>query len=154
MNKQTIRAFSAGILFSVIVTLIFIILFQENVKLTEIVKKDFIIIQKDELKQKEEKIKSLEKEITLQSDAKNNVARKDAKQQEAKATLEITLEVEPGMKSQDISEKLTNANIIKNKNEFGDFLTKEGYADKIQIGQYVIDSTMSFKEIADTITEK
>ncbi|MFD2679987.1 hypothetical protein [Bacillus seohaeanensis] len=154
MNKQTIRAFSAGILFSVIVTLIFIILFQENVKLTEIVKEDFIIIQKDELKQKEEKINSLEKEITRQSNAKNNAVKKKTKQQEAKATLEITLEVEPGMKSQDISEKLTNTNIIKNKNEFENFLMQEGYADKIQVGQYVINSTMNFKEIADIITEK
>ncbi|TQR18642.1 endolytic transglycosylase MltG [Psychrobacillus soli] len=57
------------------------------------------------------------------------------------------------MTSSDISSFLEQAGIIQNKQDFEDYLVAQDLSGHIQIGQYELNSTMTMKQIAETITK-
>ena len=56
--------------------------------------------------------------------------------------------------SWDVAKKLKSAGILDDADEFNDYLCDNGYASNIQNGKFIIKSSMSYKEIAETITSK
>jgi len=76
---------------------------------------------------------------------KNNI------QQPAAAS--VTVSIETGMSSNEIAAKLKKAGIIEDSSSFNQFLTKNGYADKLQIGSFVFKNGMTEKEVADILTK-
>lgn len=64
----------------------------------------------------------------------------------------MTLSVEVGMASSEISAQLAEAGIILNKVDMDNYLSDQGLAERIQIGNYELNSSMSLKQIAETIT--
>ena len=54
--------------------------------------------------------------------------------------------------SMDVANKLENAGIIDDADEFNDYLCDNGYSSNIQNGKFTITSDMSYREIAEIIT--
>ncbi|MYL71926.1 hypothetical protein GLW00_13750 [Halobacillus litoralis] len=66
----------------------------------------------------------------------------------------FSIDIVSGTTTDDISEKLIQANIIKDANEFESFMKDNDYSRYIQIGQATLNSGMSHQEIAEAITSK
>lgn len=66
--------------------------------------------------------------------------------------IKTLLHIEPGATSSSISYQLERSGIIKNAKEFDDYLLTQKLSNKIQIGEYDLDSSMSVNKIADIIT--
>lgn len=64
----------------------------------------------------------------------------------------MTLSVEVGMTSSEISAALEDAGIIQNSVDLDNYLSDQGLAGRIQLGNYELTSSMSLKQIAETIT--
>lgn len=64
----------------------------------------------------------------------------------------MTLSIQIGMTSSEISTKLEDAGIILNRVDMDNYLSDQGLAGRIQIGNYELNSSMSLKQIAETIT--
>lgn len=77
----------------------------------------------------------------------------DSEEKAGQSTSNSVLNIQPGMASTDISSYLEKAGIIQNKQDFEDYLEAQGLSGKIQIGEYELNSTMTFKQIAETITK-
>ena len=67
--------------------------------------------------------------------------------------VKTVLEIKSGMKSSDIATSLENAGIIQNKQDFEDYLTAQNMTANIQIGKFEVNSTMTIKQIAESITK-
>ncbi|HBZ09019.1 MAG TPA: hypothetical protein DEO65_03910 [Bacillus bacterium] len=62
------------------------------------------------------------------------------------------LNINGGMTSKEVSRQMEKAEIIKDANEFNDYLAKKKMQQSIQIGDYELTSEMGLEEIAETIT--
>ncbi|OCS88587.1 hypothetical protein [Caryophanon tenue] len=69
-----------------------------------------------------------------------------------KTLYESKLIIYRGITSYDISKKLMDANIITNAIEFEMFLVNGGYHKRLQVGEYRLNSDMSYERIAEIIT--
>ncbi|MFC3039070.1 hypothetical protein ACFOGI_02220 [Virgibacillus xinjiangensis] len=65
----------------------------------------------------------------------------------------ITLAIEPGMASSDVSFMLEKEGIVEDSKEFNTYLNKHDFSPYIQIGDVEVSSNMSFYEIAVKITQ-
>ncbi len=63
------------------------------------------------------------------------------------------LTIEPGANSTVVAAALERAGMIENAEEFNAYLTRNGLASKIQIGNHEIDSSMDHSAIARKITK-
>ena len=64
------------------------------------------------------------------------------------------LRIEEGMTSKEISEELVDAGVIDDANGFNTFLAERKLQHLIQIGEYDVDSEMSFLQITEIITHE
>ncbi|QUG42111.1 hypothetical protein KD050_02085 [Psychrobacillus sp. INOP01] len=64
----------------------------------------------------------------------------------------MTLSIQIGMTSSEISAKLEDAGIILNKVDLDNYFSDQELAGRIQVGNYEVNSSMSLKQIAETIT--
>ena len=69
------------------------------------------------------------------------------------AAAEAVLTISPGMYSESVSAKLVRLGIITNQKEFNSYLVNNGYAERIQTGDFKIKADMSYDEIARIITK-
>lgn len=69
------------------------------------------------------------------------------------AAAEAVLTISPGMYSESVSAELVRLGIITNQKEFNSYLVNNGYAERIQTGDFKIKADMSYDEIARTITK-
>lgn len=148
MNKTAMRAFAAGILFSVIVLLSYQYFFEK--KPADM--KDPAI---QTSAQKE--IKSLKKQVNEWKGKYEALAKEQdklEKEDEITSVFKYHLLITKGMNSSDISELLAKAKIIEDADAFNTFLGEKNYHHKIQIGEYELTSEMSMEEIADMIIGK
>lgn len=65
-----------------------------------------------------------------------------------------TITVTSGMYSEAVSQKLEEAGIVKNWREFNEYLTSNGYAERLQTGTHSFNSEMDFKEIAEILVSR
>lgn len=65
-----------------------------------------------------------------------------------------TIDIAEGTTTPEIGEKLVDAGIIEDADDFTAFMEDGGYSRYIQIGQATVKSTMSFEEMAGAMTSK
>lgn len=68
------------------------------------------------------------------------------------AAAEAVLTISPGMYSESVSAELARLGIITNQKEFNSYLVNNGYAERIQTGDFKVKADMSYDEIARIIT--
>ena len=69
------------------------------------------------------------------------------------AAAEAVLTISPGLYSESVSAELVRLGIITNQKEFNSYLVNNGYAERIQTGDFKIKADMSYDEIARIITK-
>lgn len=79
-----------------------------------------------------------------QTDSEEPVEEETSEEETVK---KISITVSAGMTSGDIGKILVNENFIDNAYDFSSEVEKKGVANKLQLGTYEIDSTMSMNEI-------
>ncbi|GIO27542.1 hypothetical protein [Ornithinibacillus bavariensis] len=95
------------------------------------------------------------KQTTPPSTSKTEDTKKDANQeqkQEQEKAKTFTLKIESGMPSSTIAKELAANGIVDNADKFIDFLEKEGYAVRIQLGEFKLTSDMSYEQVAKALT--
>lgn len=65
----------------------------------------------------------------------------------------VTIKIDGGSTSYAVCQKLHNAGLIENADEFDTYLVKNGYASRIRVGEYALKKGMSFQDIAEAISE-
>lgn len=65
-----------------------------------------------------------------------------------------TITVTSGMYSEAVSQRLEEAGIVKNWREFNEYLTSNGYAERLQTGTHSFNSEMDFSEIAEILVSR
>ena len=65
----------------------------------------------------------------------------------------VMVTVASGMSSEGVSSMLQEKGVISNSTEFDSYLKENGYSKIIAVGNYEIDSDLTFKEIAEIITK-
>lgn len=64
----------------------------------------------------------------------------------------VTLTIQRGMYSEAVAVKLQELGVISDVGEFNKYLISNGYADRIRVGTFVIDSNSTYEQIANIIT--
>lgn len=156
MNKSAIRFLGIGLFLAGAVIQIQLMLDED-----EQAKDDIITPLAYEQSQSE--LESVKNQLAqLQLDLENAQKEQATPEQENKVvptedssngSTNTVLHIQSGMTSRDISVSLEQAGIIRNKQDFEDYLSAQDLSSKIQIGQYELNSTMSIKHIAEIITK-
>lgn len=111
--------------------------------------------QKDKAEDKDEKDKDKEKEKQEKAD-KDKKDTKKAEKEEAEDDKEKVIKAKfttkSGVVSQDIADILVEKKIIKDSKKFAKYLEDNDYSPYIQLGTFEVNSDMSFKELAETVT--
>lgn len=133
---------------------------EENVEKEEITSTS--TITEDDYEQAQQELTEVKKQLaelqldlnTAQQDQTNATDKvvETATTEQTPTVASMTLSVEVGMASSEISAQLAEAGIILNKVDMDNYLSDQGLAERIQIGNYELNSSMSLKQIAETIT--
>ncbi|WP_062355845.1 endolytic transglycosylase MltG [Bacillus kwashiorkori] len=163
MNKQSLRAFSLGILISVAILFFSQLIIGKDIQTNtgkdlaapegyKLVKtKDFDKLTND-LQEKQRKIEQLQKE----NDELRNKLNKDKNNDGQKVESSITtykLEIKEGMTLTEIAATLEEHHIVDDKSKFEQFVIEQKMDRSIQIGSYSLNSDMSYLTIAKLITK-
>ncbi len=65
----------------------------------------------------------------------------------------VTITVRPGMSSYEVAVILKDAKIIKDADDFDSYLNDNGYSTKIEVGDFICNSNMSYEELAKILTK-
>jgi hypothetical protein len=156
MNKQSTRAFAAGIFLSAIILIIFSFFIEDSANPKSILEEQgYVILTSEEAKKRNEEISNLQEQVeALTQDNHEDQEQDEDNRNEANITedKEITLTVSPGMTPKEISDELESSRIIRNASDLNSYLVNSGLADKIQIGEYKLHSDMTLEEISDLLT--
>ncbi|MGV3464836.1 MAG: endolytic transglycosylase MltG [Heyndrickxia sp.] len=149
MDRRTTRAFASGLLLSSLLLMGYEH-FYGNTE-SNSVKKGYKSVKISDLNRLQKdvdtwksKYQQLEKEKATSVKTKEN-----PKQILDKYHLSIT----SGMTPDKIGTRLKTGGIIKDSKKFVQYLIDHNYHSKIQVGEYELNNTMSFAEIAKTITK-
>lgn len=158
MNRVILQAFSAGIIFS---TAIIGGYYYSN-HLND--KKEVTIAEAKKMlesqgyfitkSKKEHPMAAKTNQATVISkQTGNNKASNTKETLNKKETISYILKIKNKMTSEDITKELANAKIIDDATAFQNYMNKNGLAVRIQIGEYIVRSDMSYKELGDLITK-
>ncbi|MEI5905842.1 hypothetical protein WAK64_02015 [Bacillus spongiae] len=121
-----------------------------------------VVAQGEQPKQEEPKTEEPKQEEPKPEEPKQEEPKpEEPKQEEPKpeapkpAPITYKLKIETGMTSFEIAEKLVEQKIIKEADEtnFRVYMNDNKFAEKIQLGEFTVNSEMSFNEIAKIITK-
>ncbi|SES83838.1 hypothetical protein SAMN05216389_102405 [Oceanobacillus limi] len=93
-----------------------------------------------------------EEETDKDENEKSEEEDHEEKNEEEETITSYTLTIEAGSASS-VGDKLAENGIIDNASEFNQYLSDEGYDVKVQLGEFEVQSDMSFNEIAEVITK-
>lgn len=130
--KYYLRGLGTGILFSTIILAIaFAVRNSDNktVKNDETTSESRVQVETE----------TNEEEITTNSETDININ-------------EIIVSIKSGMSSEDVSELFASQGIVENQEEFDSYLKDNGYSKTIVVGDYSIVPGLTYKEIAEIIT--
>lgn len=173
MNRQSLRAFAFGMLFSVSAIGSYYFIFEDKreVNLTDeeakellkssgfevLTAKEFEEVKKaaiEDYAKEQEKSKEIEdKEKAENETIEENEEQEDSTDKEEEKVLTYELEIKSGMSTAEISSLLVNAGIIGDAAEFEQYLISENYNTKVQVGTFELTNKMSIDEIARIITK-
>ncbi|MGY3778244.1 hypothetical protein [Isobaculum melis] len=80
--------------------------------------------------------------------------KKEEPKEEKPTKKEYTLVIEPGEPSSSAIQTLAEQGIIKNADEFTQFLSDNNYETLVRDGSYALNSEMTYEEIAKSITHQ
>ncbi|RJS59694.1 endolytic transglycosylase MltG [Bacillus sp. PK3_68] len=161
MNKQTMRAFAFGLLASALALLIYreaagSSSLPEKEMVQSLEKKQYVVWTAKEAAQQKQEKEQLEQKLN-QVTSGNNTGKKATEQAKKESTSRkknYTLRIESGMSSSEVGRILKKAGIVEDSEKFNDYLTENGYAEKLQVGEHTVHPSMSMKEIAVVLTTK
>ncbi|TFD97514.1 endolytic transglycosylase MltG [Jeotgalibacillus salarius] len=104
-----------------------------------------MIISKDEYNGLQDEISQWEQRVQLLEE--------EAPEESPVEVTRIILSVEAGMTSPEIGDQLFSGGIIDDEDVFNEYLVDQNLTDRIQIGEYDLNSTMSIEQIAKLITQ-
>jgi uncharacterized protein YlxW (UPF0749 family) len=153
MNKQSTRAFAAGLFLSAIILIIFSYYDEDNADPKDLLTdQGYVILTEEEAKQRNEEVSNLQEQVeTLTKNNSETQEEKKAGDNDTAANT-ITLTVSPGMTPIEIADTLESSGIIRNASDLNSYLVNSGLADKIQIGEYQLDSDMTLEQISTILT--
>ncbi|MCZ8534803.1 hypothetical protein [Psychrobacillus psychrodurans] len=155
MNK-TIRNIGIGLFLAGAAFQIEEIVEKEEITSTSTITEDDYEQAQQELTEVKKQLAELQLDLNTaqqdQTDATDKVVETDTTAEQTPTVASMILSVEVGMASSEISAQLEDAGIILNKVDMDNYLSDQGLAERIQIGNYKLNSSMSLKQIAETIT--
>ncbi|WP_246096805.1 hypothetical protein [Psychrobacillus soli] len=155
MNKAAIRSLGIGLFLAGAIFQTTQMLGKEETKTDGVTQQSYDQAQ-HELKSVKDQLAQLQLDLenaqTVQTTTEIEEKIETAGNSSTKA-VNIVLHIQSGMTSSDISSFLEQAGIIQNKQDFEDYLVAQDLSGHIQIGQYELNSTMTMKQIAETITK-
>ncbi|GIN89619.1 hypothetical protein J22TS1_06700 [Siminovitchia terrae] len=101
---------------------------------------------------KETAYADLEQEVEHWKQKYEDLKKKKTATPDKPAVKMMHLNINDGMTSKEVSKQMEKAEIIKDANEFNDYLSAKKWQQSIQIGDYELTSEMGMQEIAETIT--
>jgi predicted flap endonuclease-1-like 5' DNA nuclease len=168
MNKIHLRAFAFGLLLSTSIFGTYYYFSGDNGAAAKLSNKELIAQVEDKgYKVVEEKVyEELEAKAngaeaapteeetkeTEQTDTTNEEAAKE-EEQPAEAVKEYKLNIISGMQSSEIATLLKDAGIITDAFDFEQYLINTGYHTKVQLGEFVVKSDMTYEQLAKIITK-
>ena len=108
--------------------------------------------EEEEKKKAEEEAKKKAEEEQKKAEEEKKKAEEEAKKQEQVPTGEtVTITVKSGQFSESVAKACEQAGLVTSAAEFDSFLCKNGYANRISVGDHVIAKGASFEEIAKAL---
>lgn len=160
MNKQTVRAFSLGLLLAAISLWLYGIYFSvKDVKTAEKVLKEngMIVVKSEEweevpaLKEEINQLMTEQQELKKENEALKNRLEELELLNEAKIE-PIIIEIKPNMTLDEISKLLENGKIIDDANAFARYMIDEGLNRTIQVGEFELYQNMTYESIGKLIS--
>ncbi|WP_445490416.1 hypothetical protein [Niallia sp. 03133] len=160
MNKYSIRSFAFGVFFTVSLIGSYYFYSEKDQDSTAVPdtkeakrvlkEQGYTLITKTEFEQLEIQLKQSKEQLaSAKSDENKTPAINDDKEN----SLSYDLYIVNGMSISQIAEQLANKKIVDNKEEFEQYLIKNNYHTKVQIGKFTVANKMSYKDIANLITK-
>ncbi|MCM3599577.1 hypothetical protein M3175_02460 [Robertmurraya korlensis] len=168
MNKIHLRAFAFGLLLSTCIFGSYYYLSGDHGAASKLSNKELIaqvedkgykVVEQKAYEELEAKAKDAEatptKEETKETEQTNTTKEEAAKEEEqpAEAVKEYKLTIISGMQSSEIATLLKDAGIITDAFDFEQYLIKSGYHTKVQLGEFVVKSDMTYEQLAKIITK-
>ncbi len=109
--------------------------------------------KKDKEKDKKEQAAKDKKDEKDKDDKKDtNKDKKDESADDKDKVIKAKFTTKSGVVSQDIADILVEKKIIEDRQKFVDYLEDNDYSPYIQLGTFEVNSDMTFKELAETVT--
>ncbi|MGM0523084.1 MAG: hypothetical protein ACQER2_03450 [Bacillota bacterium] len=177
--KQTLRAFSLGMLVTTLIFSTHFFFFNEDTAPTTVSPSDSEMIKTLEdsgysIYTDEELARYIEEQLAEQIITEENQdnetdesepsstpevepTREDTSKNDQEAdndTSSFILTIEPGMTITEVSNYLIIANLIESREQFVDYLSDNGYATNIQVGSFELNRDMTLAEVVEVIANK
>lgn len=165
MDKQTTRAFAAGILIAALILFGFKSFFEKPPEEKPAIKSGYMEISKKEYEDLNKQVQAYETQVEeltankekIEVDKKETVTKEDDKKEKVEEveqkSIIYELHITEGMSSSEISKILEKEKIIKKGADFNQYLEKQGLQRYVQLGSFVLNDEMDFYEIAKIITK-
>jgi len=163
MNKIHLRAFAFGLLLSTCIFGSYYYLSGESGAAAKLSNKELIaqiedkgykVVEQKAYEELEAKAKDTEatpsEEETKEAEQTDTVKEEE---QPAEAVKEYKLNIISGMQSSEIATLLKDAGIITDAFDFEQYLINTGYHTKVQLGEFVVKSDMTYEQLAKIITK-
>ncbi|MDO5156921.1 MAG: hypothetical protein Q4D51_13265 [Eubacteriales bacterium] len=100
--------------------------------------------------QKEDNKREKTDKITTEKGSDSN---RDEKQEREKDSNTVKLTVASGSSSYPVCQKLEALGMIEDAGDFDTYLVKNGYANRISVGEHILKKGMSYHDIAEAISD-
>ncbi|MFK2824366.1 hypothetical protein QYG89_01475 [Bacillus sp. B190/17] len=159
MNKQTMRAFAFGLLAASLALFLYngwgtSTSLSDKTMIKKLEEKHYTVLSADEAEQQKLEKENLQQDLHRLTSQKNKTSGKETKKEATAKKGSYKLRIEPGMSSSEAGRLLEKAGIIQDSETFNTYLTENGYAAKLQIGEHTLHPSMTMKEIAVVLTTK
>jgi hypothetical protein len=173
VNKQSIQAFATGLLAASLALFIFKQTsndpgISKKAMIEHLEDNSYVVLPAEDYKKQREETAQLQPERAEQQKEAATTAlpedtnKQQGEQADSKKTANpkkhdeknYTLIISSGMPSSEIGRQLEEAGMINSSKQFNEYLTENGYAEKLQVGSHVIHSSMTLKEMAVILTTR
>lgn len=161
MNKQTMRAFAFGLLAASLALFIYkeaagssSASLSEKSMIQKLEKEHYVVLTTEEVAQQQQEKERMQQKLNRLTTEDNKKASPKKEEENTRPKKSYTLHIESGMSSSEIGTLLEKAGVIDDREKFNTYLTDNGYAEKLQIGEHTVHPSMSMKEIAVVLTTK
>ncbi|MCM1156915.1 MAG: hypothetical protein NC300_01275 [Bacteroidales bacterium] len=96
---------------------------------------------------------AVEQSTEEQTDNADTTEQKETAEDERKPDDTVSLTIDGGSSSYPVCQKLKELGMIENADEFDAYLIENGYAARIRVGTHTLKKGMSFREIAEAISD-